>query len=152
MRESGPHPSNIYIYTHLAGILLSSMISPIWEELTFNFLDWTFTVIRAGFRSPTLTSSERASASVIVALKRPVRRCFGRWVTMRVMAAWKPRSNNLRKLIRKRSTRNWSDLTYLLHLTPGLLILLHSPNFDLCPGGTPRSYLEFQSRCQRRWR
>ena len=64
---------------NLAGVLLSSTASEVFDDdVVFTFLDWTLTTMRAGFRRPTLTRSERASASVIVALKSPVRRCFGR--------------------------------------------------------------------------
>jgi len=67
---------------YLVGILLSSITSPISRFpsplLRTIFLDRTLTTMRAGFRRPTRTSSERASASVIVALKSPVRRCLGR--------------------------------------------------------------------------
>ena len=85
---------------YFAGIRRSSMTSfsafaPLTLDFPFTLLACTFTTMRAGFRSPTRTSSDSASASVIVALKRPVLRCFGRAVNIRVKAAWKPRSSKL---------------------------------------------------------
>jgi hypothetical protein len=69
--------------------------SPEIKPFDLTFFDCTLTTIRAGFRRPTRTSSESASASVMVALKSPVRRCFGRQVRIRVNAAWNPKSSNL---------------------------------------------------------
>lgn len=71
--------------TYLAGVLLSSTTALFSSVRFFSiFFACTLTTIRAGFRRPTLTSSERASASVIVALKRPVLLCLGRCVMIRV--------------------------------------------------------------------
>ena len=74
--------------TYFAGILLSSTTPPgtFLPLLSRRFLACTLTTTWAGFRKPTRTNSDNASASVIVALKSPVRRCFGRWVMMRVNA------------------------------------------------------------------
>lgn len=73
---------------YLAGILRSWTTSPILRLPSTSrviFFDCTLTTTRAGFRRPTRTSSESASASVIVALNSPVRRCFGRWLIIRVI-------------------------------------------------------------------
>jgi hypothetical protein len=59
----------------------------------------TLTTTRTGLRSPTRTSDERPS--VMVAEKRPVRRCLGKCDMMRVIDASKPRSSRL-----------WKDLVY----------------------------------------
>lgn len=84
---------------YFAGVLLSSIIWPLSSPsrpcVPLIFFAWTLTMMRAGFRRPTLTNSERASASVIVALNKPVRRCFGRWVIIRVREAWNPKSRSL---------------------------------------------------------
>ena len=73
------------------------MISPfpgLPSEVCFlDFLDWTLTTTRAGLRSPTRTSSDRAS--VMVALKSPERLCFGKCVIIRVNVFWKPKSRSL---------------------------------------------------------
>jgi hypothetical protein len=50
------------------------------------------TTTRTGLRRPMRMSSDEASVSV--AEKRPVRRCFGRPERMRVRLAWKPRSSS----------------------------------------------------------
>jgi hypothetical protein len=52
----------------------------------------TLTTMRTGFRRPVLTSSD--TASVIVALKRPVRRCLGRDRSIPLRFSLKPMSNN----------------------------------------------------------
>ena len=63
--------------------------------------------MRAGFLKPTRTSSDSVSASVIVALKRPVRLCLGRWVMIFVKVPWNPKSRSLwNYCIRKESQRN----------------------------------------------
>lgn len=89
--------------TYFAGIRRSSINSPSCvppvKPFALTLLDCTLTTMRAGFRNPTRTSSEIASASVMVALNKPVRRCFGRCVRMRVRTWLKPRSSNLRVAI-----------------------------------------------------
>lgn len=98
------------------------MISPFPDlpsEIRFlDFLDWTLTTTRAGLRSPTRTSSDKASASVMVALKSPVRLCFGKCVMIRVNAFWNPKSRSLRN----RDKDEWDESnklsmnpTYLPH-------------------------------------
>ena len=80
--------------TDLAGVLRSDIA--LWDaspSIRLRFFDSTLTTIRTGFRSPTLTSSERAS--VIVALKSPVLRCLGKCEMMRVSEAEKPKSRSL---------------------------------------------------------
>lgn len=93
--------------THLAGVLLSvvwymASPSPSSPSPAFRLvpalamalrLASTLTTIFTGFRSPTRTSSDKPS--VIVALNRPVRRCFGRCESIRVSEAENPRSRSL---------------------------------------------------------
>lgn len=84
--------------TYFAGIRRSSITSfppPPSAPFVLVFFDCTLTTTLAGLRSPTRTSSDMASASVIVALNKPVRRCFGRCVRIRVSVWWNPRSRSL---------------------------------------------------------
>lgn len=80
-----------------------------------SFFPWTLTTIRAGFRKPTLTSSDNPSPSVIVALKRPVRLCFGKWLMILVSVVWNPRSNNLWDIVNSMVELLAKDDTYQLH-------------------------------------
>ena len=65
----------------LAGVRFSPDLKPV-----------TLTTTRTGLRSPVHTSSD--TASVMVALKRPVRRCFGIACSIPVRLSLKPMSSN----------------------------------------------------------
>jgi hypothetical protein len=75
---------------YVAGVRLSVIVS----SPALRFLFSTLTTIRTGLRSPTRTSSD--NASVIVALKSPVRRCLGRCCRIFVIDPRKPRSRSLK--------------------------------------------------------
>ena len=106
--------------SHLAGMRRSSIVSRCSLsnfKPVLVFFDWTLTTTFAGLRSPARTSSDKASASVMVALNRPVLRCFGRWVSIRVRTFWKPRSRRLdRFAVEKKDTLVFTGRrTDLLH-------------------------------------
>ena len=72
--------TNTPLSTYPGGIRRSVSTSPgatCISSTTSGRFDCTLTTTRAGFRKPALTSSDIASASVIVALNKPVLLCLG---------------------------------------------------------------------------
>jgi|SRR6266850_1643979 len=72
--------TNTSLRTYPGGIRRSVSTSPEATGISSTAssrLDCTLTTTRAGFRKPALTSSDIASASVIVALNKPVLLCLG---------------------------------------------------------------------------
>jgi hypothetical protein len=80
--------------THVAGMRRSSTLSFTITPFLLRFAS-TFTTTRTGFLRPTRTISD--NASVMVALKSPVRLCFGSAVRIRVKHCVKPKSKSLSK-------------------------------------------------------
>lgn len=132
-----------------SSITLAAELPMLPSRAFFVFFDWTFTTIRAGFRRPALTSSESASASVIVALNSPVLRCFGRCLRIRVKVCWNPRSSNLGcKVVDGKDTSSGKiSHTCPLHLVPELLSPLHLRHPSLCREEIPPPGLGYRSRC-----
>lgn len=84
---------NKYDICKLAGVRLSSPEA-----------DLTFTAILTGFRNPTRTISP--TASLTLALKRPVRRCFGSRPRIFERSSLNPRSRSLSASSRTRTSKD----------------------------------------------
>jgi hypothetical protein len=138
-------------WTHPDGIRRSFSTSPgfvVTSSVAIGRLDCTLTTIRAGFRKPALTSSDIASASVIVALNKPVLLCLGSRDRILVRLCWKPRSSNLRSdVIKWVIYRVPLTFTDLLRQEQAPLAPLCSQKPYFCRVKTLPRDQEYQLRC-----